>query len=81
MARNAWFLQCQADVLGLPVLQAPQSEATALGAAFLAGLRAGVWPDLESLRRLTADGRRFEPACRRKTAAAGWSAGARRCGR
>ena len=29
MARNAWFLQCQADVLGLPVVQAPQSEATA----------------------------------------------------
>ncbi len=30
MARNAWFLQCQADVLGLPVLQTPHSEATAL---------------------------------------------------
>src|SRR5206468_4810283 len=29
MARNAWFLQCQADVLALPVLQSPQSEATA----------------------------------------------------
>src|SRR5256885_14815081 len=26
MARNAWFLQFQADILGLPVLQAAQSE-------------------------------------------------------
>jgi glycerol kinase len=63
MARNAWFLQCQADCLGLPVLQAAQSESTALGAAFLAGLHAGVWPDLDSLRRLPQEGRRFEPHC------------------
>jgi glycerol kinase len=61
MARNAWFLQCQADVLGLPVVQATHSEATALGAAFLAGLRAGVWPDQERLRGLSSDARRFEP--------------------
>jgi glycerol kinase len=61
MARNAWFLQSQADILGLPVLQAPHSEATALGAAYLAGLRVGVWPDLDSLRRLVQQGRRFDP--------------------
>jgi glycerol kinase len=61
MARNAWFLQRQADVLGMPVLQAPQSESTALGAAYLAGLRAGVWPDLDSLRRLGQEARRFDP--------------------
>src|SRR5262249_6411825 len=61
MARNAWFLQCQADFLGLPVLQATHSEATALGAAFLAGLRLGVWPDLASLRRLPMEGRQFTP--------------------
>ena len=61
MARNAWFLQCQADLLGLPVLQSPHSEATALGAAYLAGLQAGVWPDLDALRRLAADARAFTP--------------------
>ncbi len=61
MARNAWFLQCQADVLGIPVLQSPYSEATALGAAYLAGLKVGVWPDPESLRRLVQQARRFEP--------------------
>ncbi|MBY0523130.1 MAG: glycerol kinase GlpK [Gemmataceae bacterium] len=60
MARNAWFLQFQSDILGLPVLQAAQSESTALGAAFLAGLKVGVWPDLESLRRLGQETRRFD---------------------
>jgi glycerol kinase len=64
MARNAWFLQAQADALGMPVLQATISEATALGAAYLAGLRTGVWPDLDALRRLAQPGRRFEPRLR-----------------
>jgi glycerol kinase len=75
MARNALFLQLQADLLGLPVLQATESESTALGAALLAGLRAGVWPDLESLRRLRADARRFEPrlsADERQRRLTGW---------
>jgi glycerol kinase len=61
MARNAWFLQCQADVLGLPVAPAPHSEATAQGAAFLAGLHAGVWPDRDALRPLAAEAHVFTP--------------------
>jgi glycerol kinase len=61
MARNAWFLQCQANVLGLPVLPSAQSEATALGAAYLAGLSAGVWSGTDDLRRLSAHTKRFEP--------------------
>jgi glycerol kinase len=60
MARNAWFLRCQADLLGLPV-EAPDTEATALGAAYLAGLNVGVWPDLESLRRLSTEPVRHGP--------------------
>jgi glycerol kinase len=60
MTRNALFLQRQADLLGLPVLQSPDVESTARGAAYLAGLKAGVWPDLESLRKLGATARRFE---------------------
>jgi glycerol kinase len=61
MAANAWFLQRQADVLGLPVLASAHSEATALGAAFLAGLHVGFWPNLDGLRQLVAGGRRFTP--------------------
>jgi glycerol kinase len=61
MAANAWFLQCQADTLGLPVMASPDREATARGAAYLAGLKAGVWPNEDALRKLTADGKRFLP--------------------
>jgi glycerol kinase len=61
MARNGWFLQCQANVLGLPVLAAPQSEATALGAAYLAGLASGVWREPDELRKLATEATRYEP--------------------
>ena len=61
MADNAWFLQTQADLLGLPVVPAPSSEATARGAAFLSGLQAGVWPNLDALGKLIQPGRHFEP--------------------
>ncbi|HLW66630.1 MAG TPA: glycerol kinase GlpK [Gemmataceae bacterium] len=61
MARNDLFLQIQADILGLPVLRSSQSEATALGAAFLAGLRLGVWKSQDEIRQIVAAGRRFAP--------------------
>jgi glycerol kinase len=61
MARNAWFLQRQADVLGLPLLAATDSEATARGAAFLAGLHAGVWSSEAELRKLGDPPRSFAP--------------------
>jgi glycerol kinase len=42
---NAWLMQYQADVLGVPVERPDMAETTALGAAGLAGIAAGVWPD------------------------------------
>ena len=45
MARSDPFLQFQADVLGLPLRRSPQVESTALGAALLAGLGVGLFPD------------------------------------
>ncbi|HXD87797.1 MAG TPA: glycerol kinase GlpK [Urbifossiella sp.] len=60
MARNDWFLQCQADLLGRPVSRAGQSESTALGAAMLAAVGEGL-ADEAKLRGLRAAGTRFEP--------------------
>jgi glycerol kinase len=59
--------QFQADLLGIPVRRPRNTETTALGAAFLAGLGAGVWndPDLEGLWKLD---REFEPAMSRDQA-------------
>lgn len=61
MARNTWFLKCQADLLGVPVLQALDSEATARGAAFLAGLQLGIWPGTDHLKRLVPEARTVKP--------------------
>ena len=52
--------QLQADLLGIPVRRPRQTETTALGAAFLAGLGAGVWKEAE-LGRLWKLDREFEP--------------------
>ncbi len=41
---NEWLMQFQADVLGVPVERPDMAETTALGAAGLAGIAAGVWP-------------------------------------
>jgi glycerol kinase len=71
---NDWLMQFQADVLGVPVERPDMVETTALGAAGLAGLGAGVWRDTNeflSTRRFT----RFEPRMNRDTARAllhGW---------
>ena len=42
---NDWLMQFQADVLGVPVERPDVIETTALGAAGLAGIAAGVWPN------------------------------------
>lgn len=63
MARSEPFLQFQADLLGLPLSRSPQVESTALGAALLAGLGVGLWPDAASAaERLQVGARRFEPS-------------------
>ena len=46
-SRNDFLLQFQADALGVEVVRPANIEATALGAAYLAGLAAGVWEDRE----------------------------------
>lgn len=61
MVRNALLMQFQADVLNLPVLRSAFAEATALGAAFAAGLAIGFWPDLKALRTLCTYDQRWEP--------------------
>ena len=43
--KNDWLMQFQADMLGVPVERPDMVETTALGAAGLAGLAAGVWKE------------------------------------
>lgn len=68
---NDWLMQYQADVLGVPVERPAVIETTAMGAAGLAGIAAGVWPDstaFVSSRRVTT----FEPGAMREQAHVQW---------
>jgi glycerol kinase len=74
-ARNNLLMQFQADLLGVRVVRPRNTETTALGAAFLAGLAVGYWSDRDQLASLWAEERQFEPRMSRDKAAeryAGW---------
>ncbi|PWN55152.1 glycerol kinase GlpK [Abyssibacter profundi] len=61
MVANNWLCQFQADILQLPVVRPQITETTALGAAFLAGLHAGVYDSLDDIAALWGEDRRFRP--------------------
>jgi glycerol kinase len=58
---NALAMQFQADVLGVPVVRPACIETTALGAAYLAGLQAGFWSDVDTVARQWREDARFSP--------------------
>jgi glycerol kinase len=66
-------LQFLADILGLPVDRPTVMETTALGAAYLAGLAAGICPDLEGFAKRWKCARRFEPQMDEATRARKWA--------
>ncbi len=75
MAANDWFCQFLADILDARVERPVELETTALGAAFLAGLAAGVWKDLDSVAATWQKAAEFSPsmpAARRAQLIAGW---------
>jgi len=62
------LLQIQADQLGVPVIRSATAEATALGAAYLAGLAEGVWDSPADVVANWSAGREFTPAADRTRA-------------
>jgi glycerol kinase len=61
MAASDWTMQRLADLLGSPVDRPKVLETTALGAAYLAGLEAGIYPDPDGFSKTWALEQRFEP--------------------
>ena len=81
MVVNDPLMQRLADTVGAPVERPRVTETTALGAAFLAGLQAGLWPSLEALSASWALDRAFRPledASSRDRRYAGWQDAVRR---
>ena len=58
---NEFLMQFQADILGIPIQVAIIPETTALGAAYLAGLSAGLWQDTTEIARMWQASRTYEP--------------------
>ncbi len=61
MVANNWLCQFLANVLNIPVQRPVQTETTALGAAYLAGLQAGVYRDVDDLKSNWQLDREFTP--------------------
>src|SRR5262245_58258968 len=75
MVASDWTMQRLADILDAPVERPVVQETTALGAAWLAGHKAGVWPDAEGFGKLWKLQRAFVPgldAGERERKYAGW---------
>jgi len=76
MSASDWAMQFLSDIIGAPVDRPKVLETTALGAAWLAGMRAGVYPDAAGFAGDWALDRRFRPgmdAGERERLYAGWT--------
>ena len=62
MCANAWLMDFLADILDLSITRPTVLETTALGAAYLAGLGAGSYSDLDEISERWAANRSFEPS-------------------
>jgi glycerol kinase len=74
-SNNDWLMQFQADILGLPVIRSGVPEASAQGAALIAGLGIGLWPDLAAISTLPREHKTVSPAMAAEERAArlkGW---------
>ncbi len=75
MSASDWAMQFLSDVIGAPVDRPQVLETTALGVAWLAGMKAGVYPDQAGFAETWARDARFEPqmgAETRERRYAGW---------
>jgi glycerol kinase len=81
MVASDWTMQFLSDILDVPVDRPTILETTALGAAWLAGWKAGVWPDMKGFAKRWSLERQFnpsmDPGVRRKKLK-GWNEAVRR---
>jgi glycerol kinase len=81
-AANDFLMQFQADILGRPIVRPSDTETTALGAAYLAGLATGFFKSLGEVEQFWRAERLFEPSMKedhREELYSGWKAAVARC--
>ena len=60
-SKNTFLMQSVSDILNHPLIQCDAPEASALGAAYLAGLRLGIWSGLDAIAALPRDSATLTP--------------------
>ena len=81
MVQNDWLCGFLADILGITVERPRETETTALGAAYLAGLQVGLFDSLDAISQLWQADREFEPKMKSATRGAmlaSWHAAVRK---
>ena len=76
MVKNNWFSQFLSDVINIEVDRPQVNETTALGAAFMAGLKIGVFKSLDDISKKRKAGKIFHPKIKSKVRTKllnGWS--------
>jgi glycerol kinase len=69
MTSNRFVVQMIADMLECDVVNIGMEEVSALGAAYMAGLKAGVWKNIDELAALSATAERYSPGSPQESAA------------
>ena len=80
---NQFLMQFQADLLQTTVSRPAVLETTAMGAAFLAGLATGFWPDMKAIERIRVMDMKFKPEMTPEKVAVlhnGWKKAVQRAG-
>jgi len=81
MVMNNWFSQYLADMINVKVLRPKVHETTALGAAFMAGLKIGVYKSLKDISKQWSLDKKFSPKVKsrfRKKVIKGWNTAIKR---
>ena len=76
MAKNNWFIQFLSNVLNISIYRPQVDETTALGAAFMAGLKIGIYKSLNDIKKKWKVDKKFKPKIitkKRKKLIIGWS--------
>tara|TARA_B100002052_G_scaffold63357_1_gene56553 strand:- start:448 stop:753 length:306 start_codon:yes stop_codon:yes gene_type:complete len=81
MVMNNWFTQYLSDIINIKVLRPKVHETTALGAAFMAGLKIGAYKSLSEISKQWSLDKKFSPKVNnkfRKKVLKGWNTAIRR---
>ena len=66
MTQNSWFTQFLTNILNIKIYRSKTSDATALGAAYMAGLKIGLFSSLNDISKKWKEDKKFKPKIKNK---------------